>query len=90
MIYFLIAITDYWIRILFLLAQDSSIRLCRLDSLSRENKDPVIQSIRLRDLPMCSLLFLSESALVAAGHDFNPALFVQKDSGKILSFYVSM
>jgi actin related protein 2/3 complex, subunit 1A/1B len=35
----------------------------------------VVQSIRYRDLPLNNLLFISERAVVAGGHDFNPMVF---------------
>lgn len=37
--------------------------------------DPVVHTVRLPQLPLCSLLFLSDQALVGAGHDFNPTIF---------------
>lgn len=37
--------------------------------------DPVIRTLRLQSLPMCSLLFVGENVLVGAGHDFNPTVF---------------
>lgn len=37
--------------------------------------DPVVHTVRLQQLPLCSLIFLSETALCGAGHDFNPAIF---------------
>ncbi|KAJ8603154.1 hypothetical protein CTAYLR_004581 [Chrysophaeum taylorii] len=37
--------------------------------------EPVEQTIRFDFLPLTSLLFLSETQVVGAGHDMNPALF---------------
>jgi actin related protein 2/3 complex subunit 1A/1B len=37
--------------------------------------EPVVHTVRLPQLPLCSLLFLSEKALCGAGHDFNPVIF---------------
>mmetsp|Transcript_1724 Transcript_1724/g.2701 ORF Transcript_1724/g.2701 Transcript_1724/m.2701 type:complete len:378 (+) Transcript_1724:70-1203(+) len=33
------------------------------------------QTIRFRDLPLTSLLFVSEKAVIGGGHDFNPMVF---------------
>lgn len=35
------------------------------------------QVIRFRDLPLCSLTFLSDRAVVGSGYDFNPLIFAQ-------------
>lgn len=34
------------------------------------------QTVRFRDLPLASLAFASERAVVGGGHGFNPLLFV--------------
>jgi len=44
----------------------------------RNGGDAAPQSIRYRDLPVNSLLFLSENAAIGAGHDMNPLLFTNK------------
>jgi len=44
--------------------------------------EPVVRSVRLADLPLSSLLFLSETALVGGGHDFNPTIFTANKSGE--------
>mmetsp|Transcript_12105 Transcript_12105/g.12477 ORF Transcript_12105/g.12477 Transcript_12105/m.12477 type:complete len:376 (-) Transcript_12105:76-1203(-) len=38
------------------------------------------QVIKLRDLPLTSLVFLSDRAIVGAGHDFNPMIFTSNGS----------
>lgn len=53
---------------------DSSLHVADLTTL-RPNSDPVVRSVRLNGLPFSSLLFLSESAIIGAGHEFNPAVF---------------
>lgn len=37
--------------------------------------EPPVQIIRLRHLPLCSLIFIAENVIAGAGHDFNPALY---------------
>ena len=37
--------------------------------------EPVTRVLRHRDLPICSLLFLSDVVVVAGGHDFEPIVF---------------
>lgn len=54
-----------------LTGQDSSVHIASFTSGGASS----VQVIRFRDLPLCKLLFLSEVALVGAGHDFNPFLF---------------
>lgn len=39
---------------------------------------PTVRTIRLQSLPMSTLSFVSESAIIASGHDFSPQLFVEK------------
>jgi actin related protein 2/3 complex subunit 1A/1B len=41
---------------------------------------PVVQSIRTPELPYCSLLAVSDKAVVAVGHDFNPSVYVRSSS----------
>jgi actin related protein 2/3 complex, subunit 1A/1B len=41
--------------------------------------DPVVQSIRFGDLPLMSLMFVAEQALVGAGHEFNPTMYTCED-----------
>lgn len=51
--------------------------------------DPVVHTVRLPQLPLCSLLFLSDKALCGAGHDFNPVIFTT-NAGKspiLLAFH---
>eukprot|EP01041_Mallomonas_annulata_P000694 gene694-1330_t len=54
---------------------DSTIHFASFNNLTNNNNnDPVVQSLRLSCLPLTSLLFLSENAVVAGGHDFVPVL----------------
>jgi len=48
---------------------------------------PVVRSVRLQALPMTSLLFVSESVLAAAGHDFTPQLFTANRSTGDWSYF---
>lgn len=43
--------------------------------------DPMVQSIRFSDMPLRSLIFVAEGAIIAGGHDFNPRLYT-KDSNE--------
>lgn len=61
---------------------DSSLHIANLAA----GKEPVVQSVRLASLPLSSLLFLSENSIVGGGHDFNPAIFINK-SGKCAHLY---
>ena len=51
--------------------------------------EPVVRTVRLNDLPLSCLLFLSETALVGGGHDFNPLIFTANKSGE-WSFFTSV
>lgn len=63
---------------------DSSLHVADLTTV-RAGTDPVVRSVRLTQLPLNTLLFLSETALVGSGHDFNPAVFTRSgDSWKFL------
>jgi len=42
---------------------------------------PVVQTLKLFDMPLCSMLFVAEKAVVAGGHDFIPFLFTQGAGG---------
>ena len=57
---------------------DSSVHFATFPSAG----EPVVRSVRLNDLPLSSLLFLSESALVGGGHDFTPQLFTVNKTGE--------
>eukprot|EP01032_Pedospumella_encystans_P016664 gene16664-19006_t len=59
---------------------DSSVHFADLTT-GRPGVDPVVHTVRLPQLPLCSLLFLSEQALVGAGHDFNPTVFTANAGG---------
>jgi actin related protein 2/3 complex subunit 1A/1B len=48
---------------------------------------PVTCVIKFKQLPLMQLAFVSEYALVGAGHDFNPLLFTQAD-GMCVCVYV--
>ena len=41
---------------------------------------PVVCSVKVTDLPYCSLLAVSEKAVVAVGYDFNPSVFTAASS----------
>jgi len=57
---------------------DSSVHFATLAGTA----EPVVRTVRLNDLPLSSLLFLSETALIGGGHDFNPiVLTVNKSTG---------
>jgi len=59
---------------------DSSVHFADLTT-AKVDQDPVTFVVRLQNLPLCSLMFLSEKALVGAGHDFNPMIFTEGGSG---------
>lgn len=50
--------------------QDSTIHVVAFPSGS--GKEPTHSTVVLRDLPATCLSFISDKALIAAGHDFNP------------------
>ena len=50
---------------------DSSISIITFQAGGRN----VQQTIRFRDLPLTCVSFVSETALVGAGHDYNPMIF---------------
>lgn len=56
-------------QVLSFTAHDSSISF-----IDMESDDPVPQTLRLSFLPMNDLIFLSETVVIAAGHDFIPML----------------
>lgn len=63
---------------------DSSVHFADLTSAARGpggEFEPAVRTVRLSQLPLCALLFLSEHALVGAGHDFNPAIFTAGAAG---------
>ena len=60
---------------------DSSLHVADLTTLA-PGTDPVVRTVRLQQLPLSSLLFLGESALVGAGHDFNPTVFTRTAAGE--------
>merc|ERR1712167_556410 len=41
---------------------------------------PVVQSIKFGFLPLCTVKFISDKAILGAGHDANPAVFVNQGS----------
>ena len=59
---------------------DSSVHFADLTT-TRADVEPVVRTVRLSQLPLCSLLFIGEHALVGAGHDFNPTLFTYSGTG---------
>ena len=58
-------------------AHDSSMHVATFNS----DGSPVVQTLRFRELPYKDLIFISESALIAGGHDFNPKLFGRSSKG---------
>eukprot|EP01031_Cornospumella_fuschlensis_P016849 gene16849-20597_t len=54
-------------------AHDSAVYIATLGV----SAEPPVQMVRLNDLPITTLMFLSDKALVGAGHDFNPLLLVR-------------
>jgi actin related protein 2/3 complex subunit 1A/1B len=48
--------------------------------------EPPVQVVRLHGLPICSLLFLSDKALLCAGHDFNPLVIARSNEWKVHGF----
>jgi hypothetical protein len=65
------------------LGHDSVIHFATLRALPAE---PVVQTVLLSGLPMCSLMFLSETALVGVGHDFGPTVYTKKAAGTLSSY----
>jgi len=59
--------------------QDSS--LCVADVSSAQ---PRVDVVKHRDLPFRDLIWISESAIVAAGHDFNPTFFQNQGGWKFV------
>lgn len=55
---------------------DSSIHFATFSA----DSAPVVCSVKLADLPYCSLLAVSEKAVVAVGYDFNPSVFTAASS----------
>ena len=53
-------------------AHDSTVHVA-----SFTNGVPVVQIVRLSFLPLNKLLFVSDKALIGAGHDMNPAVFTK-------------
>ncbi|KAG7401912.1 protein 2 3 complex subunit [Phytophthora boehmeriae] len=62
--------------------QGSSIHIVHF---GRPGEFPTIQSIRFSHLPLMRIMFLSNSAIVGVGYDFNPMLFAQ-DGNNFWSF----
>ena len=48
--------------------------------------EPVVQTIRFSFLPLMQLIFLSETSVVGAGHDMNPAVFAKSDAWSFSKF----
>jgi actin related protein 2/3 complex subunit 1A/1B len=40
---------------------------------------PVVQTVKFGELPLCSLLFVAEKAVVGGGHEFNPAMYTNEN-----------
>jgi actin related protein 2/3 complex, subunit 1A/1B len=60
---------------------DSSVHFADLSTM-RPDADPVVCTVRLPQLPLCSLHFLSNTAIVGGGHDFAPVIFTANSNGK--------
>lgn len=58
--------------------QDSTIHFVRFDQGGAVSE----QSVRYALLPVSSLTFLSEKAVVGGGHDMNPLVFTADSSGQ--------
>jgi actin related protein 2/3 complex, subunit 1A/1B len=52
--------------------------------------DPPTQVIRLNDLPVCSLLFISDNAFIGAGYDFNPLVFKYNRSNRTWTYHAAL
>ena len=46
---------------------------------SFESGEPVVQTVRFSELPLMSLLFVAEKAVVGGGHDFNPTMYTHEN-----------
>ena len=64
---------SYYFNLYLTLGHDSSLHIASFKDLARG--DIAHQVIRFRELPLTCLSFVSEKALVGAGHDFNPLVF---------------
>ena len=55
---------------------------------------PVVQTVKFGELPLCSLLFVAEKAVVGGGHEFNPAMYTNENGSwsfkKKGSFHLSL
>lgn len=58
-------------RVLAFASQDSTITFVTFTT----DGEQIIQKLKLKDLPFNKILFISERALVGAGHEFNPTIF---------------
>jgi actin related protein 2/3 complex subunit 1A/1B len=58
-------------RVLCFAGHDSSVHFAQFSP-----SGPVVQTLRLRDLPLACLVFASEHLVVGAGYDFNPVMLV--------------
>ena len=54
-------------------SHDSSLHVATFSATGR----PVIQTIRFREMPLNTLIFAAEGAIVGGGHDFNPMLYTR-------------
>lgn len=58
-------------------AHDSSLHVATLSATAR----PVVRTIRFREMPLNSLIFVTEGAIIGGGHDFNPILYTRAAGG---------
>ena len=56
---------------------DSSIHFATFSA----TQPPVVFTLRSAELPYCSLLSISDCAVVAVGHDYNPSIYIRSGSG---------
>lgn len=63
---------------LVFVGHDSSVIFVHL---AADPSESAVQVLRTRGLPFTQVEFATDTAIVAAGHDFNPALFVVDGSG---------
>lgn len=55
-----------------------------------QSAEPTVQMLRLTGLPLCALLFLSDTAIVGVGHDLNPFIFNLSRTSNQWSLYCTL
>ena len=58
-------------------SHDSCIHFADLSNLN--GGAPAVQTIKFGELPLCSLLFVAEQAVVGGGHGFNPTMYTHEN-----------